>query len=99
MIMSPAGSELLVRCRIVGAPANGSPRNTLSTKPGLAYVPNTLLKIWMQVLPFWLHPGVAAFAGSVPAALRPPITVSAAAAASTLLLMDMTVPFAERLGG
>jgi hypothetical protein len=66
MIMSPAGLELLVCCRIVGTPANGIPRNTLSTKPGLACVPNLLLNIWTQVLPFWLHPGVAALADNAP---------------------------------
>src|SRR5260370_41583282 len=87
---SPVGSELLARCTIVGTPAAGIPRKTLSMKPGLAYVPNILLKIWTQALP---HCVVAALAGSVPAVLRPPATVSAAAAASTLLLMDMTVPF------
>src|SRR5262249_48269086 len=83
---SPAGSEALARCKIVGWPAAGIPWNTLSTKPG----PYTLLKIWTQALP---HCVVDALAGSVVAAPRPPATVSAAAAASTLLLMDMTVPF------
>jgi hypothetical protein len=34
--------------------------------------------------------GVAALAGSVSAVLRPPAMVSVAAAASTLVLMDMT---------
>src|SRR5260221_3061254 len=55
-------------------------------KPG----PNILLKIWTQALP---HCVVDALAGSVAAVLRPPATVSAAAVASTLVLMDMTVPF------
>src|SRR5260370_41638718 len=87
---SPVGSELLARCTIVGTPAAGIPRKTLSMKPGLAYVPNILLKIWTQALP---HCVVAALAGSVAAVLRPPATVSAAAAASTLVLMGMTVPF------
>lgn len=95
--MPPAGLELLMRCRIAGTPANGSQRNTLSTNLGLAGVPNRLLKIWTQVLPFWLHSGVAALADSVPTVLTPPTTISVAAAASTLLLMDMTVSFAERL--
>src|SRR5271169_314276 len=85
---SPVGSELLARCTIVGTPANGIPRNTLSTKLG----PNTLLKIWTQALP---HCVVDALAGSVAAVLRPPATVSAAAVASTLVLMDMTVPFLD----
>src|SRR5712691_9220197 len=85
---SPVGSELLARCTIVGTPANGIPRNTLSTKPG----PNILLKIWTQAVP---HCVVDALAGSVAAVLRPPATVSAAAVASTLVLMDMTVPFLD----
>src|SRR6266851_10490760 len=92
---SSAGSELLARCRIVGTPAAGIPRNTVSTKPGLVGVPNSLLKISMQALP---HCGVAALADSVPTVLTPPTTVSVAAAVSSLLLMDMTVPFLERLG-
>ena len=45
---SPAGSKLLARCKIVGTPATGIPRNTLSMKLGLVYVPNSALKIWMQ---------------------------------------------------
>src|SRR6266849_6463705 len=73
---SPVGSELRARCTILGTPATGIPRNTLSMKPGLAYVPNLALKIWTQALP---HCVAAA--------------VSVAAAASTLVLMDMTVPF------
>jgi hypothetical protein len=95
---SSAGSELLTRCRIVGTPTAGIPRNTVSTKPGLVGVPNSLLKISMQVLPPWVHCGVAALADSVPTVLTPPITVSVAAAVSSLLLIDMTVPFLERLG-
>ena len=46
---SSAGSELLARCKIVGTPAAGIPRNTVSMKLGLAGVPNSALKIWMQV--------------------------------------------------
>jgi hypothetical protein len=49
-------------------------------KPGLAGVPNRLLKTWTQMLPFWLHPGVAALADSVPSVLAPPTTASVAAA-------------------
>jgi hypothetical protein len=41
----------------------------------------------MQALP---HCGVAALAATVPAVLSPPARVSTVAAASTLLLMDMT---------
>ena len=82
---SPAGLELLGRARIVGWPAVSTPWNTVSTKLGLAFVPNLALKIWMQCGP---HCGVAAVAGNVPTVLRPPATVSAAATASTLRLMD-----------
>ena len=53
-------------------------------------MPNSALKIWMQDEP---HCVVAALAGGVPAVPSPPATVSVAAAASTLVLMDMTVPF------
>src|SRR6266536_2336666 len=85
---SPVGSELLARCKIVGWPAAGSPWTALSTKPG----PNILLKIWTQAVP---HCVVDALAGSVAAVLRPPATVSAAAAASTLVLMDMSSSLLE----
>ena len=80
---SPVGPELLARCKIVGWPAAATPWNALSTKPG----PYILLKIWTQAPP---HCVVDAPAGSVAAALRPPATVSAAATATTLVLMDMT---------
>src|SRR6516165_11497653 len=83
---SPVGSELLARCKIVGWPAAATPWNALSTKPG----PYILLKIWTQALP---HCVVDAPAGSVAAALRPPVRISPAAAASTLLLMGMTSSF------
>jgi len=46
-----------------------------------------LLKIWTQALP---HCVVDAPAGSVAAVLRPPARISPAAAASTLVLMDMS---------
>src|SRR6266849_401750 len=92
---SPAGLELLGLARIVGWPACATPWNTVSTKLGWAGVPNTRLKISMQCGP---HCGVAALAGSVPAVLRPPAMASVAAAVSSLLLTDMTVPFLERLG-
>jgi hypothetical protein len=62
------------------------PWNALSTKPG----PYSLLEIWTQALPHWV---VVAVAGSVAAVLRPQDRISPAAAAGTLLLMDMTVPF------
>src|SRR6516165_10643678 len=86
MMKSPVGSVLLAACTIVGWPAAAVPWNTLSTKPG----PYSLLKIWTQAVP---HCVVDAPAGSAAAVQRPPTTVSAAAVASTLLLMDMTVPF------
>src|SRR3954453_16111829 len=87
---SPAGLELLGRARIVGWPTLATPWNTVSTKLGLAFVPNLALKIWMQCGP---HCGVAAVAGSVPTVLRPPATVNIAAVASTLRLWDMSSSF------
>jgi len=65
---------------------------------GMAGVPSSLLKTSTQVLPFWVHCGVTALADSVPTVLTPPITVSVAAAVSSLLLTDMTVPSMECLG-
>jgi hypothetical protein len=53
---------------IVGWPAAATRWNTVSTKPGLALVPNLALKTWMQRGP---HCRVAAPAGSVPTVLRP----------------------------
>lgn len=50
---SPAGLELLGRARIVGWPTLATPWNTVSTKLGLAFVPNLALKIWMQFGPHW----------------------------------------------
>src|SRR6516165_6384677 len=85
---SPVGSESLAACNMVGCPAAAIPSNALSTKPG----PYSLLKIWTQALPHWV---VDAPAGSAAAVPRPPATVSVAAAASTLVLMDMTVPFVK----
>ena len=89
---SPAGLELLGRARIVGWPTLATPWNTVSTKLGLAFVPNLALKIWMQFGP---HCGVAAVAESVPTVLRPAATVSVATTASTFLVMDMTSSFLE----
>src|SRR5215467_9719434 len=83
---SPVGSELLAACKMVGWPADAMPWNALSTKPG----PYSLLEIWTQALPHWV---VDAPAGSAAAAPRPQARISPAAAAGTLLLMDMTVPF------
>src|SRR5918911_3747146 len=88
--MSPAGLELLGRARIVGTPATGIPRNTLSTNSGLVGVPNLALNTWMQCGP---HCGVAADAGSDAAALAAKNTTKVAAAASNFFWMDMTVPF------
>src|SRR5215203_2111826 len=84
---SPAGLELLGRARIVGWPTLATPWNTVSTKLGLAFVPNFALKIWMQYGP---HCVVAALAESVLTVLTPPTMVSIAATASTFLLMDIT---------
>src|SRR5215213_6619554 len=89
---SPAGLELLGRARIVGWPTVATPWNTVSTKLGLALVPNLALKIWMQFGP---HCGVAALAESVPTVLTPPTMVSIAATASTFLLMDIGSSFLE----
>src|SRR5215216_1075942 len=91
---SPAGLELLGRAKIVGRPTAATPRNTVSTKFGLAFVPNLALKIWMQFRP---HCGVAAIAGSVSTVLRPVLTpaatVSATTATSALVLMDISSSF------
>ena len=65
---SPAGLELLERAAIVGWPAAATSWNTVSTKPGLALVPNLALKIWLQCGP---HCGIAAPAGNVLTVLRP----------------------------
>ena len=46
---SPAGSELLARCTIVGSPAAGIPWNTRLDEAG-GRMPNFLLKIWTQAL-------------------------------------------------
>src|ERR687884_336078 len=90
--MSPAGLELLGRAKIVGTPATGSPRNTLSTNLGLVGVPNLALNTWMQCGP---HCGVAADAGSDDAALAAKNTTKLAAAPNTLFRMDMTAPFLD----
>ena len=55
-------------------------------------MPKSWLKMSMQSEP---QDGVAALADVAPAAPTPPIRVSVAAAAKTLLLMDMQVPFME----
>src|SRR5215467_3705878 len=89
---SPAGSELLGGATIVGWPTAPTPWNTVSTKLGLAFVPNLALNTWTQCGP---HCGVAAVAGSVHIMVRPPATVSVAATASTLRLMDMSSSFRQ----
>src|SRR3954470_4449494 len=89
--MSPAGLELLARARIVGTPATGSPRNTLSTNLG----PNLALNTWMQCGP---HCGGAAAAGSDTAVLAAKSTTKVAAAANNLPRMDMTVPSSNARG-
>ena len=90
MIRSSAGSELLDWCTIVGTPRTGIPRNTVSTNPRLVAVAYFMLYTSTQVVLTALHCGVAALAATVPTPLSPPARVSTPAAASTLLLMDMT---------
>ena len=62
-----------------------TPNSTVSTNPGYAALSGV-----RQLMP---HCGVAALAATVPTVLSPPTRVSTAAAASALLLIDMTVPF------
>src|SRR5580698_947434 len=90
MIRSSAGFEPLAGRTSVGTPCTGIPRNTVSTQPRLVAVAYFALYTSTQPLP---HCGVAAPADSVPAPLSAPARVRTPAAASTLLLMDMTVPF------
>src|SRR6202453_5536902 len=74
---------------MIGCPTFSPWRSTSTTKLGSVCVPNWWLKMSMQELP---HDGVAALAVpavSAPATPTPPTRVSVAAAASTLLLMDM----------
>src|SRR4051794_23774718 len=89
-ITSPPGFLPLTGRRPVGTPAFAIPRNTLSTNRGYSGVPNLALKIWMQCGP---HCGVAAAAGSAPTVQTPLAMVAVAAAANTLLLMDMNWSF------
>src|SRR6266852_9089355 len=89
MVKSSPGSLLPVRNRMTGWPTFLLWRSTSSTKPGWWCVPKLRLKISMQVKP---HDGVAALAVpavSAPTVLTPPTRVSVAAAAKTLLLIDM----------
>src|SRR3984957_21005373 len=77
---------------MIGWPTFSPWRSTSTTKFGEAWVPNWWLNRSRQDQP---HDGVAALAVpavSAPAAPTPPTMVSVAAAASTLLLMDMGVP-------
>src|SRR6266516_7854941 len=83
---SSAGSVLLVRNRMIGWPTLAPCRHTSSTKFGVRCVPNSRLKMSMQVPP---QGGVAAAAESIPTVLTPPTRVTVAAAAKTLLLKDM----------
>src|SRR5580693_6729777 len=80
---------------MIGWPTFSPCRSTSTTKFGDLCVPNWWLKTSMQE---WPHDGVAALAlpaVSAPAAPRPPTRVNVAAAASTLLLMDMDGPLSE----
>src|SRR3984957_10632216 len=74
---------------MIGWPTFSPCRSTSTTKFGDLWVPNWWLKMLMQELP---HDGVAAAAPpavSAPVTPTPPTRVSVAAAASTLLLMDI----------
>src|ERR1035438_2880427 len=71
---------------MTGWPTFSPWRSTSSTKLGLEWLLNDRLKTSMQL---WPHDGVAAVADSVLAAPTPPTSVSAAAVAKTLLLIDM----------
>src|SRR5215472_15742302 len=85
MVQSWAGSKLAVRNRMIGWPTFWLCLNTSTTDPG----PKTLLEVLRQDQP---HDGVPAAAGPAVSALAaptPPTRVSVAAAASTLLLMDI----------
>src|SRR6516225_1497120 len=76
---------------MIGWPTLSPCRYTSTVKAGLACVPNWKLNRLTQRMP---HDGVAAPAGSAvsaPAMPTPLTRVSVAAAASTLLLMDMGV--------
>ena len=86
MVKSSAGSLLLVRNRMIGWPTFAPWRHTSSTKFGWWWVPNWRLKMSMQL---WPHDGVAAPADTAATEPTPPTRVSVAAAAKTLLLMDM----------
>src|SRR5215472_6620564 len=99
---SRAGSELLDLNRMIGWPTFSLCRNTSIGDAGpLDFPPvkfggaKSLLKVLTQPGP---HDGVPAAAGpavSAPAMPTPPTRVSVAAAASTLLLMDINVPLLE----
>src|ERR1700722_20713362 len=84
---------------MIGWPTFSPWRSTSTTKFGEAWVPNWWLNRSRQDQP---HDGVAALAVpavSAPAAPTPPTMVSVAAAASTLLLMDMGVPLLKLAAG
>src|SRR5213592_1898261 len=96
MLKSSALSVLLVRYKIIGVPALADPRHTSRTKFGEWWVPNSRLKMSMQR---WPHGGVAADAVSAPALASPPASASVAAAATNLLLMDITWFLLATCGG
>ena len=80
---------------MIGWPTFSPWRSTSTTKFGLWCVPNWWLNTSGQLLP---HDGVAALAAPAVRAAdapTPPTRVSAAAAAKTLLLMDMKSSFLE----
>src|SRR5271165_922668 len=86
-VKSSPGFQPAAGLTIVGTPRSGIPKSAVSTNPGYAAL--------LGVRHLLAHCGVAALAATVPAALSPPARVSTAAAARTLLLMDMTVPFLD----
>src|SRR5271165_3930011 len=86
-VKSSPGFQPAAGLTIVGTPRSGRPKSAVSTNPGYAAL--------FGVRQLLAHCGVAALAATVPAALSPPARVSTAAAASILLLMDMTVPFLD----
>src|SRR5271165_367568 len=86
-VKSSPGFQPTAGLTIVGTPRSGIPKSAVSTNPGYAAL--------FGVRHLLAHCGVAALAATVPAALNPPARANTAAAARTLLLMDMTVPFLD----
>src|SRR6516164_7099301 len=95
-LQSMAGSELLCRNRMIGWPVLSPCRKTSTGEAAPPLKPaKSLLKRLMQLGPHDGVPADAVPAVITPATPTPPTRVSVAAAASTLLLMDMNVPLLE----